>query len=198
MEWFKNGFIPKEIVTDNGSEFNNQKIKDMFRTYGIEHLKVSVESHRSNGRVERSIGTMREYIAKSNTNDLQNNIERYVNAYNNTYHTNIKMTLNEALSDYTNLDLQKNNETNRKMKAFKNKSKSISVGNYVRVCRKENTDKDKKGRFLEIGKVMHVFANNSVLVKLNHSGRIVKKHECDIKLCKLSACEGDVTQKNGN
>lgn len=194
--WFDTGYLPKEIVTDNGREFNNVDFKTMLKKYGIEHRNVSVESHRSNGRVERSIGTMREYIAKMGGNDLENDLEKYVNCYNNTYHVNIKRTPNEALRNYTDLELQECNIKNKKMTNVYRKTENFNIGDIVRVCQKENIEKSKKGRFLRKGKIMHVYPSNAVLVKMEDTERITKKNCSDVKLCKLTAWGGDVTPIN--
>lgn len=63
-KWCKNGDIPEELITDNGKEFSNKEVGMMCNELGIKHTKVSVESHRSNGRVERMIETIREGLAK--------------------------------------------------------------------------------------------------------------------------------------
>jgi hypothetical protein len=56
--WMSEGVIPEEIITDNGKEFASEMFRKMCSDYGAKHMKVSVESHRSNGRVERVIGTL--------------------------------------------------------------------------------------------------------------------------------------------
>lgn len=62
--WCKDGYIPEKIISDNGKEFVNDKFRIFANQMGIEHIKVGVESHRSNGRIERVIGTIREGIRK--------------------------------------------------------------------------------------------------------------------------------------
>lgn len=50
---------PRGLVTDNAKEFWRRKFTEFCFWKEIAHKKVSVESHRSNGRVERVIGTLR-------------------------------------------------------------------------------------------------------------------------------------------
>lgn len=64
-EWWPNGYIPEYMIKDNGREFQNDEFKKFPRTLGIEHRSVDVEAHRSNGRVERVISTIREGILKT-------------------------------------------------------------------------------------------------------------------------------------
>ncbi|WUR02940.1 integrase catalytic domain-containing protein [Vairimorpha necatrix] len=59
------GKKPEEIITDNGREFYNEGFRELCNRLEIKHRKVSVESHRSNGRAERVIGTLRESILKT-------------------------------------------------------------------------------------------------------------------------------------
>lgn len=49
------GKKPEEIITDNGKEFCNEQMRKLCNTVGIEHRKVSLESYRSNGRIESEI-----------------------------------------------------------------------------------------------------------------------------------------------
>lgn len=95
------------------------------------HRKISVESHRSNGRIERSIGTLREYIAKMGTTNNQKDIGECIEAYNNTYHIYIERTPNEALNKSTGYDLQRLNKENSKMKEKKHKNMQIKEGDIV-------------------------------------------------------------------
>ncbi|KAI5177603.1 hypothetical protein PAEPH01_2493, partial [Pancytospora epiphaga] len=46
-------------ITDNGKEFCSGEFREMCEDKGIKHNKVGVESHRSNGRVERVIGIIK-------------------------------------------------------------------------------------------------------------------------------------------
>lgn len=46
-------------MTDNEIEFTNIGFKDMRKSIGIKHHMVGVEDHRSDGRAERVIKTIR-------------------------------------------------------------------------------------------------------------------------------------------
>lgn len=65
-----NGYYPEEVVTDNGREFDNVEFRKFCNEMGIKHNKVWVESHRSNGKLERVIGTIREGLLKLGTENL--------------------------------------------------------------------------------------------------------------------------------
>ncbi|MGL5708822.1 MAG: hypothetical protein ACRDDF_11260 [Aeromonas sp.] len=56
---------PEELITDNGKEFANEFFRRYCMDEKILHRLVSVESHKSNGRIERLIRTIREGLAKT-------------------------------------------------------------------------------------------------------------------------------------
>ena len=56
---------PVELITDNGGQFESNKFEEMCIENGVAHRKASVESHKSNGRVEGLTGTIREGLAKT-------------------------------------------------------------------------------------------------------------------------------------
>lgn len=198
--WFKEGYIPEEIITDNGREFVNSNVKTMFAQIGIKHRKTGIEDHRSNGRIERAIGTIREYMQKIQNDDLEEKIKMIVTKYNNTVHSALKKSPNEALLDYEDIELQARNRYNVKIKG-KVKKNANTEDNYikgekVRICQKENINKYERGRFLETGVVIEKCENKSYLIRLNKNGKIVKKRNHDIKKilvdCELTAQGGDV------
>lgn len=49
-KWCKDN-VPKEVITDNGTELRSKEFRALCREMNIEHRVVSVEAHRSNGRV---------------------------------------------------------------------------------------------------------------------------------------------------
>ncbi|EQB60017.1 enzymatic polyprotein endonuclease reverse, partial [Vairimorpha apis BRL 01] len=91
----------KEIITDNGKEFINEDFRRLCRSLEIKHRQVSVEAHRSNGRIERVIGTLRESILKSEKETFKEKVMSSIERYNRSYHTGIKRTPIEALEDKT-------------------------------------------------------------------------------------------------
>ncbi|KAI5177776.1 hypothetical protein PAEPH01_2506, partial [Pancytospora epiphaga] len=70
-EWLDKWKCIKELITDNGKEFCSEKFREMCENKGIKHDKVGVESHRSNGRVKRVIGTIKEGMIKCEENNLK-------------------------------------------------------------------------------------------------------------------------------
>lgn len=97
-KWINNGFIPEKIVSDNGKEFISRKFKELCKDLEIEHHLVSVEDHESNGRVERSIRTIRDGIFKLGTAlSVEEKLHKIIEQYNKTYHIGIKCSLGKFL-----------------------------------------------------------------------------------------------------
>ena len=97
----------EEIITDNGKKFGSREFEEMCARKKVKHTKVSVESHRSNERVERVIGTIREGLMKSGEDKLEDKISRLVRAHNETYHSGIKCTPKEAWQNNPNIEYAK-------------------------------------------------------------------------------------------
>ncbi|KAM0679376.1 hypothetical protein BDAP_000243 [Binucleata daphniae] len=113
-EWFVRGYIPEELITDSGREFINIQFKEMCKQFGIKHHVVSVESHRSNGRIERVIGTIREMMRKNEREEINETLKYVTDVYNNSYHDAIKRSPIEAFEKYRDPELRKRNEENLK------------------------------------------------------------------------------------
>ncbi|KRH93832.1 LTR Retrotransposon, partial [Pseudoloma neurophilia] len=99
-EWIGLGYIPETLISDNGREFMNEEFKSMCQSMGIEHHLVGIEAHRSNGRVERVVRTIRDAAVKlGHEMPIEDKIEMITEKYNRTYHIGIKSTPLEALTE---------------------------------------------------------------------------------------------------
>ncbi|KAM0686624.1 hypothetical protein COBT_002152 [Conglomerata obtusa] len=129
--------------------------------FGIIHNKVGVEAHRSNGRVERVLSSIREANVKSQISNFNDRLLDIVEKYNHTYHSSIKCTPKEAFTNYFDIKLQERNlESGKWRKRKKNAKKYVEgylIGDKVRLAKNENIHKDEKGRFLEIGVINAIF-----------------------------------------
>lgn len=198
--WFQDGYIPDELITDNGKEFCNTNMREFLSEIGIEHRKVSVENHRSNGRVERVIGTLREYLKKHTDGNILDRVKDITRNYNSTYHSSIKCSPKEALKKYGDVGIMENNMFNRKKGKLKTKSKEnieLLRGDKVRIAQNENISKYDKGRFLRNGSVVEKCGKDSYLVRIDDTGRIVKKNISDLKKMNIKALNG-LTAEGGD
>jgi hypothetical protein len=178
------GMKPVEIITDNGKEFSNEYMRNWCSEENVLHRKVSVESHRSNGRVERVIGTIREGILKDDAEDFEAKVNRCIWRYNNSYHAGLECTPFEASRDETGHVMIENGPEGFYSRRFvARKREKFYKGQRVRVAKKENLSgcsKYEKGRFLGYGVIKEVCGGDSYLVSLEN-GRIVKKRHYDLK-----------------
>lgn len=102
------GRVPKSITSDNGQEFQGKAFKSLCRKYGIKQFyTVSDKTHAS--LVERVIRTLRMKIGKMMT---YRRSQRYihllgdvVDSYNESRHSTLGMSPNEASSSIANRQL---------------------------------------------------------------------------------------------
>lgn len=118
------------------------------------NVKVGVEAPRSNGRIERVIGTIREALQKDKKGIIEEKLERIKIKYNNTYYKPIKYTLNEAMDNYKSYDLSERNTDINKWKKRKCSIESYKVGQKVRVAQNDNVNKNGNLRFLRKGVII--------------------------------------------
>ena len=85
---------PKIMISDNGSHFRNQVVKQLCEKYGIKHNFTSPYHPQSNGLVERFNRTLCESLAKLSNQEKQWDefIEPALFAYRTTKHSTTKYT----------------------------------------------------------------------------------------------------------
>lgn len=86
------GRSPKNLQTDNGTEFYNQKFQKRMKSYNINHY--STFSTKKASIVERFIRTLKsklfkEFSLKGNYNWIDNTLKNVIYKYNHTYHQTI-------------------------------------------------------------------------------------------------------------
>ena len=99
-ECFKKIGIPKQLGTDNGSEFSNNKMKNYLDENKIKFIHGSAYNPRSQGAIERLHRTIKNSllcrkIDKGNKFDLEYELNFIINNYNNTIHETTQFTPNE-------------------------------------------------------------------------------------------------------
>lgn len=183
-KWFNRRGVPEEIISDNAKEFVSREMKEFCARCEINQRLVSVESHQSNGRVERAIRTIRDGLAKHRAKPMETELEEILRAYNDTYHEGIKCTPNEAWNDESGIVTIENSKLGSYNKRFKVREREkFEKGEQVRVAKRENmgiNSKRDKGRFIDTGTIMERFEGDSYLVKME-DGKIRKKRHYDLK-----------------
>ena len=98
-------FKPKIITSDNGKEYTNKELNNFFKEHNIEHRFVDINQHASLGVIDRWCRTLRGLINKYSTSHKTTRyidvLDKLVQNYNNTYHSTIKCTPNDA-ENHTN------------------------------------------------------------------------------------------------
>ena len=85
---------PEKLWTDKGLEFYNKHVKELgVKLYSTENAEKSLVAERWNRMMK---GKMFKYLTANNTNKYIDVLDDYVERYNNTRHSSIKMTPVEA------------------------------------------------------------------------------------------------------
>jgi transposase InsO family protein len=93
---YYDGFVPKILHTDNGSEFQNQELADLNKIFNIETRFGEPYKSTSQGAVERANGTIKTTLYKMFTESGETNWDELLPdiqfAYNTTVHTTHNLT----------------------------------------------------------------------------------------------------------
>ena len=87
--------FPINLVTDDGKEFFNQTVNNIFLTYGINHYSTPTKTKMKASMAERAIRTIKSRLQKifilSKRNRWIDVLDQIVENYNNTPHRSIGM-----------------------------------------------------------------------------------------------------------
>jgi transposase InsO family protein len=83
--------IPESILTDQGSEFNSSLMKDVNKLLHIKHISSTPYHPQTNGALERSHSTLKDYL-KHFIKEDQSNWDEYIHLAMFSYNTNIHST----------------------------------------------------------------------------------------------------------
>ena len=94
--------IPWKLQTDKGSEFYNKQVQALLSEYGIKIFSTENDEIKS-GIIERFNRTLKsrmwKYFTAENTRRYIDVLQDFIDAYNNTYHSSIKMTPNQVTKE---------------------------------------------------------------------------------------------------
>jgi hypothetical protein len=97
----QSGRHPRKLQTDDGKEFLNVQMRTLLRARDINHFTYNNEEIKA-ACVERFNRTlksrMERYLTHNNTRRWIDSLDRIMRSYNNTVHTSIRMTPNDAKS----------------------------------------------------------------------------------------------------
>lgn len=97
--------VPKQIVSDNGTEFKNDVVSELLKSHNIKIHFTTPQHHESNGPVERLNSTLVEHLRilreKDNNTDIITLMSYAVIAYNSTIHSSTNFTPYELVFGHT-------------------------------------------------------------------------------------------------
>lgn len=81
--------IPKQLVSDNATNFTSEEFALFCKSNGIEHLRSSPYNPMSNGQAERFVDTFKRAIKKMEKDDIiTENLLVFLHTYRTTPNTN--------------------------------------------------------------------------------------------------------------
>jgi hypothetical protein len=126
---------PKLLLTDNGAEFKNEPLRKFFEKKSINRIFTIPGNPRSNGIVERLNRSVKMVLNKSSlakSGDVNEaDIQKVIDNYNNTEHSTIGLSPNEALKEENHEKVVKN--TKKAGKFNLEVKDDLEVGDYVRL-----------------------------------------------------------------
>ena len=153
---------PEIIQSDNGSEFTSKQYTDLMKNNNIEVQYIDIGDHHKIGIADRACRTIREliqrYLEINKTTKYINHLQDIVDSYNNTYHTTIKCSPNEAIKNKDKILSERMKIYNQAIK----KEIQYHIGDHVRyIIEKDTIEKGKRSKW---SKTIHV-----IISKTKHS-----------------------------
>jgi predicted nuclease of restriction endonuclease-like RecB superfamily len=172
----------KTIVTDNGREFSNERVKNWCLENNVNHEFSIPYYHQSNGRVERVNRTLRDACRKVQ-GSTKKKLRKIVDAYNKTTHRGIGMAPDEALKEENYNRVVENVE--RYKKEFLGKNRGIvklKVGQKVLIKNEERLGK-MDDEFREEGVVIENVYGDIYKIRIgrNDKFKFIKRHISQLK-----------------
>jgi integrase-like protein len=107
---FKNRRIPCKLQTDRGKEFDNKIMRPFYEKHNILYFTSTNKTYKCSvvERLNRTLkGRMYRYFTSIGKRRWIDKLQDFVDSYNNSYHTSIKMTPTEA-SEADNAEVFRN------------------------------------------------------------------------------------------
>jgi transposase InsO family protein len=121
----------KEMITDNGKEFENKNVMKWAEQNNVKHTYSVPYYHQSNGRIERANRTIRNAFRKT-PGITKTNLSKVLENYNHLRHRGINMSTNEAIKEQNWVKVKKYTENYKKEYARYNKAeKSYEIGENI-------------------------------------------------------------------
>lgn len=124
------GETPRQLITDNGSEFTNRNFQDYIEKSNVFHFMSEPGYHPTLGIIDRLSRTIKEKIFKmftdEDTTDWVSNLEDIIKAYNNSPHLSLKYLAPNDVDEYPDYVRRLN------IKKLKKHNFNLNAGDLVR------------------------------------------------------------------
>ena len=165
----------KAVTTDNGSEFLNKVVQDIFKDNKIKHYLCQVGDHNKMGMIERFNRTIKNYLRRYFTSHKTYNwvdvIDDFLYNYNNSFHSSI----DAEPASITKEQIDRARSDAIQFNAYVRDALKININDRVRV--KLNRNKfDKEGEYWSKGMytVMGLVGNKYRVIS-NETGDVPNK-----------------------
>jgi hypothetical protein len=163
------------LTTDNGKEFLNRKANPYLKAKDITHYNNEPGDHATMGKIERFNRTIKMRLIRMQQPITENLVKSVINNYNDTYHTSIKSTPNQAKGQVMTKDLNHNREV---MERVENET---SVGSTVLYRLDKGTFDKEKARWSKT--VYEIVGLDGYRVQIrSKNGHTLYKAPNDIKI----------------
>lgn len=178
----------KTLTTDNGSEFLNTKFQKLIKEYEIIHLLNEPGEHRKLGVIESFNRTLKvlikKYLETTNTNDWSLQVHKFVDNYNNSIHSSIKMKPKDMGEEEENLYIFKKILQTIKLRKMIDK---FDINDKVRIKIEKNSFEKEKYKWSKEIYTIVDFKGNKIVVKNKKNAIFFKKFD---ELQKIEYHEG--------
>ncbi|GMF14368.1 unnamed protein product [Phytophthora fragariaefolia] len=122
---FVNEHKASVLTTDNGSEFMNRKATTWLKSQKITHFNNDSGDHATMGKIERFNRTLKMRLIRMKQSISEKLVKSVINNYNNTWHSSINKTPNQAKGEVMEDDLEHNRKLRERME------NELSIGSTV-------------------------------------------------------------------
>ena len=176
--------LPDTLVSDNGSVFTCEEFQLLFlKRNGIRHIKTVPYHPASNGQVERTVQTFKEFMKKCKTGTLETQVSRFLFSYRTTTHSTTGQTpaerlMGRRLRTLLHPDLVTVEGRKREVTDIKKKGKTCSVDETVWI-------QDLPDKTWIPGIIISKQGTKMYVVELT-DGRVVRRHVDHIRHREIS------------
>lgn len=169
----------KNITTDDGKEFNNNKMKKLLNDNDIKHWITPAGTPNKLSIIERFHRTLRNkmnlYFSANRTNKYIDDLQNIIDNYNETYHRTIKSTPKDIYEgkSYNKQDIIKNEY-------------DLNEGDTVRRIIKKGTFDKGNSKYSDTLYIIDEVHNNSYTIKNKNNGNKLKRRYMGYELKKVN------------